>query len=153
MSLPLLLLSPLISARRTPADQSANKIGGLGLDDVLTTYKSKPDAVRPLMIANNHIQRQEEEGRGLGTSQLRGSDVLLALQQAETRRKKNKSSSSSGGAAAGSKSKSKKGATWFGGSDDDVEENDHVRSSLMIKSDWLKRIEDLEKRLQELSEI
>ncbi|CAM8960940.1 unnamed protein product [Rhodiola kirilowii] len=139
------------SARRdhfSSADDQV-KVGGLGLA-VLTAYKSKPDA-NPV-TTTNQIQRrkslrqlqEEEDELVVDGGELSGSDVLLALQKAATKKKK-----SSGG----KKNMSNNCGTRLNESDDDQEESSGRVKPLMIKSEWGKRIDDLERRLQELSEI
>ncbi|KAF3439800.1 hypothetical protein FNV43_RR18078 [Rhamnella rubrinervis] len=117
-----------VSANSQPPGQD---IGGLG-HTILTAIDSNTKPTIPIPNPDD-----EEDGR-----QISGSDVLWALQKAAAHKKKKK------------KNKKKMNKIRKGPSSQDEEvamDYSNIRP-LCIKSDWGGRLDELEKRLQELSE-
>lgn len=115
-----------VSANSQPPDQD---IGGLG-HTILTAIDSNTKPTIPIPNPDD-----EEEGR-----QISGSDVLWAMQKAAAHKKK--------------KNKKKMNKIRKGSSSQDEEvamDYSNIRP-LCIKSEWGGRLDELEKRLQELSE-
>ncbi|KAK9280185.1 hypothetical protein L1049_013872 [Liquidambar formosana] len=131
------------------SSSAAEDIGGLG-HVVLAALKSNTEQLDPktppTKTSNPRPKQQKQpqpEGGGEEGRQLSGSDVLWALQRATARKNK-----ISGG------KKKRRSSTSVGTSDKDgifEEDYSNVRP-LSIKSDWATRLDDLERRLQELSD-
>ncbi|KAJ0051853.1 hypothetical protein Pint_00658 [Pistacia integerrima] len=94
------------------------------------------------VISNtNPIPKRQKQKEGEG-KQLTGSDVLWALQRATIKKKK--------------KHKKRKELSSAGSDKEDVDVDDVDYSNvkaLCIKSEWSAKLNELEKQLQELSEI
>ncbi|PRQ58584.1 hypothetical protein RchiOBHm_Chr1g0360901 [Rosa chinensis] len=138
---PLHPLIPLpltvVSAKSQP--QPGQDLGGLGRS-FLTKPKPNPKPTNITAVTKQQKQKQEDSSR-----QISGSEVLFAMQKAaakkrkETRKKKTKTSA--------------EGLSSVGRHRE--EEEDEVDYSkvrpLCLKSDWGRRLDELEMRLQELS--
>ncbi|BFG22254.1 hypothetical protein CerSpe_085280 [Prunus speciosa] len=139
---PLNLKSLSVSARSQPPGQD---LGGLG-HSILTKLKSNHKPTTPILSKQKQKQkqRQNQEGKQI----ISGSDVLFALQKAadkksreigKKKKKANVSSSSSSSSYLGSHRE-----------EEGVDEDGKVRP-LCVKGEWGDRLDELEKRFQELS--
>ncbi|KAF7152065.1 hypothetical protein RHSIM_Rhsim01G0179000 [Rhododendron simsii] len=145
------------SQRPPPPPQDKNNpsakknIGGLGLS-VLAAVKSDPQT-KPVNNPPDHNntdpiktnpkqQQQEEDGNPIGKEEreLSGSDVLLALQRASAQKIKTKKRREYPSSSSSSTKKRVAAA--------EVNYGD-VRP-ICVKSEWITRVDELEKRLQEL---
>ncbi|KAI8572903.1 hypothetical protein RHMOL_Rhmol01G0237100 [Rhododendron molle] len=131
---------------------SAKKnFGGLGLS-VLAAVKSNPQT-KPFnnppaqnntapIKTNPKQQQQQEEGKPIGKEEereLSGSDVLLALQRASAQKIKTKKRREYPPSSSSTKKRVAAAEVNYG----------DVRP-ICVKSEWITRVDELEKRLQEL---
>ncbi|KAF5731994.1 hypothetical protein HS088_TW18G00681 [Tripterygium wilfordii] len=110
-------------------------------DEQQQQHRSSP--IREQKQQQKHNPKQAE---GAQSRQLKGLDVLWAMQKAAA--EKNKLSGGSG-----RKNKRRKGLSSSEGSDREEDDVDYSNvRPLCIKEEWGVRLDELEKRLQELSE-
>ncbi|XP_044493719.1 uncharacterized protein LOC123217042 [Mangifera indica] len=126
---------PVVTLARSQNDG----VGGLGHIFLTTTNSDE-------VISNtNSISNRQKQKQGEG-NQLSGSDVLWALQRAAVQKKKKHKK----------RRELKSAGTGSDKEDADVDDHDVDYSNvkpLDIKSEWSVKLNELEKRLQELSEI
>uniref|UniRef100_A0A803M367 Uncharacterized protein n=2 Tax=Chenopodium quinoa TaxID=63459 RepID=A0A803M367_CHEQI len=121
--------NPAILATASPQD-----VGGLG-QAVLSTINSGPST------GSNPTQQQEKPNKG---NEISGSDILKALQKASVKKANTKKQQKKKGS--GEMKKAEKNGKK------EVIDYDKVRP-VSIKSDWATRLVELEKRLQEFSNL
>uniref|UniRef100_A0A803KZU2 Uncharacterized protein n=1 Tax=Chenopodium quinoa TaxID=63459 RepID=A0A803KZU2_CHEQI len=121
--------NPAILATASPQD-----VGGLG-QVVLSTINSGPST------GSNPSQQQKKPNNG---NEISGSDILRALQKATVKKANTK------------KQQKKKGSAEFKRAENNgkrqVIDYDKVRP-VSVKSDWATRLDELEKRLQQFSNL
>ncbi|KAH7859727.1 hypothetical protein Vadar_004734 [Vaccinium darrowii] len=137
-------------------NSARNNIGGLRLN-VLTSLKSNPTAqssAASIKTSNPKPKpKQQQEGKSVEKEEkeLSGSDVLLALQRASAQKIKTKkqrkdyypsSSSSTTGTNSG-----RRGINRVG---EEANVNYGDVRPICVKNEWITRLDELEKRLQEL---
>ncbi|PQP99926.1 uncharacterized protein Pyn_33147 [Prunus yedoensis var. nudiflora] len=141
---PLNLRSLSVSAKSQPPGQD---LGGLG-HSILTKLKSNHKPTTPILSKQKQKQKQKQRQNQEGKQIINGSDVLFALQKAadkksreigKKKKKANVSSSSSSSSYVGSHRE-----------EEGVDEDGKVRP-LCVKGEWGDRLDELEKRFQELS--
>jgi len=120
-------------------NSAKNNIGGLGLN-VLTSLKSNPTAqssAASIKTSNPKPKKQQGKSVEKEEKELSASDVLLALQRASAQ-----------------KIKTKKQRKDYPKSVNRVGEEANVNYGdvrpICVKSEWITRLDELEKRLQEL---
>lgn len=123
------LIPPLGLAVSVSSQPPGQDIGGIG-HTILTAIDSNTKPTIPIPNPDD-----EEEGR-----QISGSDVLWAMQKAATHKKKK------------NKKKMNKIRKGSPSQDEEVTMDYSNLRPLCIKSNWDDRLNELEKRLQELSE-
>ncbi|KAJ7963440.1 Death domain associated protein [Quillaja saponaria] len=114
---------------------SAQQVGGLG-HTLLTALNPNSNATNT--IPEPQKQNQRRYRQEAGGVQINGSDVLWALQRATANKKK--------------KQKRKGTSSVVSHGEENGVDYSNVRP-LCIKSDWGPKLDDFEKRLQEISEI
>ncbi|XP_068329744.1 uncharacterized protein [Pyrus communis] len=125
-----------VAAKSQPRSQD---LGGLGRS-VITKLKSNPD---PKLQGN---QKQDEEGKKV----ISGSDVLFAMQRAAAKKNRQSGKKKNKGKVSSSLSSSS-----YAGShreEEGVDEYGSVRP-LCVKREWGSKLDELGKRLQELSSM
>ncbi|KAG2725660.1 hypothetical protein I3760_01G076400 [Carya illinoinensis] len=140
--LPLTPSTPSILADSRPPrfrSKPPKDVKGLGRTIFTALTSSHPNA-SPYPISNQRKQEQEDGGW-----QISGSDVLWALQKAAAQKNEMSENKKS------KKKKKKKGVSSSNHSEEVNVDYRNVRP-LCVKSEWGVRLEELEKRLQELSE-
>ncbi|KAF5464532.1 hypothetical protein F2P56_014604 [Juglans regia] len=138
---PLTASTPsILAGSRPPCHRSKppKDVKGLGRTIFMALTSSHPNA-SPYPISNQQKQEQEDGG------QISGSDVLWALQKAAAQKNEMSENKKS------KKKKKKKGVSSNNHSEEVNVDYRKVRP-LCVKSEWGARLEELEKRLQELSE-
>ncbi|KAG5566078.1 hypothetical protein RHGRI_001871 [Rhododendron griersonianum] len=149
------------SQRPPPPPQDKNNpsakknFGGLGLG-VLAAVKSNPQTkpfnnppaqnnTAPIKTNPKQQQQQQEEGKPIGKEEreLSGSDVLLALQRASAQKIKTKKRREYPSSSSLSSSTTKKRVAA-------AEVNYGDVRPICVKSEWITRVDELEKRLEEL---
>ncbi|CAL9007561.1 unnamed protein product [Prunus brigantina] len=139
---PLNLKSLSVSAKSQSPGQD---LGGLG-HSILTKLKSNHKRTTPILSKQKQKQKQRENQEG--KQMISGSDVLFALQKAaekksreigKKKKKANVSPSSS--------------SSYLGSHEEEegVDDEDGKVRPLCVKSEWGDRLDELEKRFQELS--
>lgn len=121
-----------------PHPPPGQDVGGLG-HTILTANDSNTKPTIPIPKPEEE-EEEEEEGR-----QISGSDVLWAMQKAAAH-KKSKSKKKM-------MNKNRKGSSSSPGTQGEVASMDHSNvRPLCIRNDWGGRLDELEKRLHQLSE-
>lgn len=134
-------------------NSAKNKIGGLGLN-VLTSLKSNPTAQSSAasIKTSNPKPKQQQQGKSVekDEKELSGSDVLLALQRASAQKIKTKKQRKDYPSSSSSTTGTNSGRRGINRVGEEANVNYGDVRPICVKSEWITRLDELEKRLQVL---